>query len=262
MGLASVKFTGLGSMGGELASEIRHWRNAPHVAARMFSAEAIGEAEHAAFIEKIRSDPNRQLYVFHIGGAPKGVLQYELDPRSSRVAMGYYLKDEGDMFSSYGVFAKFLFIERAFLVMGAHKVFGETLGSNAKVRALHERFGYALEGVLRQHVRARPGAAGAMGCAAGAGGAAGAGDAAGAAWGIGSAVGAGDVAGTAGASGAAGAIGGAAGADAAEGAGAFEDVCQYGLLRSEWLSGQSREDIGAAVRAFIAPYRLEDVFVD
>ncbi|MDR1439882.1 MAG: hypothetical protein LBJ10_07710 [Clostridiales bacterium] len=240
MGKASVKFLGLGGMGGEMAAEIRHWRNAPHVARYMFSREAIGQAEHDEFIRKIRSDPNRQLYVFHINGAPKGVLQYELDTRSSRVAMGYYLKDEGDMFSSYGVFAKFLFIEHAFLVLGAHKVFGEALWSNGKVRALHERFGYSLEGVLRQHVRVGGGAGGEgggsanRGCRAGVElGPDGGGD---------------------------GGIGGTGDSGVGD-SGMFEDVCQFGLLRPEWLAGAPRESIGGAVRAFLAPYRLEDIFI-
>jgi UDP-4-amino-4,6-dideoxy-N-acetyl-beta-L-altrosamine N-acetyltransferase len=199
MELAKIRFVGLRKLDSSIAADIRHWRNAPHVSRYMFSRRAVGEAEHADFIDRLKADPDRELYVFYINGVPKGVLQYELRPDARRVSMGYYLKEERDMFGSYGVFAKFLFIEYAFIELGAHKVFGEALKRNEKVLALHERFGYTLEGALREHVPA-------------------------------------------------------AGGDG------YDDVFQYGLLRSEWLRGPCRESIGAIVWKFVERCSLREIF--
>jgi UDP-4-amino-4,6-dideoxy-N-acetyl-beta-L-altrosamine N-acetyltransferase len=152
MNQAEVKFVGLRALDDGMISQIRAWRNAPHVKLCMCHQAHIEEAEHEAYIRAVKDDPNRALFVYYVNGAAKGVLQYEFFPSSNHVTMGYYLKDECDLAGSYGAFAKYFFIEYAFRRMNVHKVFGEVLARNTKVVALHRGFGYKQEGLLRDQV--------------------------------------------------------------------------------------------------------------
>lgn len=75
---------------------VRVWRNHPEVRAVSLTQHEIGPDEHAAWWERIKDDPTREVLVYERGGVPAGVVSlWDIDPDAATLWWGYYLDNEG-----------------------------------------------------------------------------------------------------------------------------------------------------------------------
>lgn len=83
-------------------SNIRLWRNQDFVKKSSLQQHDITQEEHLRFIDKLKTDPNRQMYVFYLDEEPFAVYQYEVNPEKREVINGYYLISEKYQMLGYG----------------------------------------------------------------------------------------------------------------------------------------------------------------
>lgn len=129
------------------------WRNAPEVAAYMYSDHQIGAEEHARWFAGIAGDPRRAYWIIEMDGAPVGLANlYDIDRTHGRCAWAYYLAEPQVRGKGVGSFVEFTMIETVFGEFGLDKLWCEVLASNEAVWKLHERFGFRREACFREHV--------------------------------------------------------------------------------------------------------------
>lgn len=129
------------------------WRNAPQVAAYMYSDHLITPDEHARWFAAIPADPRRAYWIIEVDGKASGLANvYDIDRAHGRAAWAYYLAEEAVRGRGVGSFVEFWMIEQAFGPMGLRKLWCEVLESNEAVWKMHQRFGFQMEARFRGHV--------------------------------------------------------------------------------------------------------------
>ena len=130
------------------------WRNSPEVAAYMYSDHAIGEAEHALWLEAALSRPDRRFWIVELDGAPVGLANLaRIDPDASRSDWAFYLADPAVRGRGVGAAVEYLVLGHVFEELRLNKLWCEVLAGNTAVVRLHERFGFTREALFRDHVR-------------------------------------------------------------------------------------------------------------
>lgn len=131
---------------------IRIWRNQPFVREKMYTQNMITEEEHQKYIEKVKKDPNRGIYVFYLDNEPFGVYQYEIHLEGNYVTNGNYLISEEYQCMGYGVIQIYFINEIIFKILKCHKSYGEVIDYNKNVIMINKKMGANLDGILRQHI--------------------------------------------------------------------------------------------------------------
>jgi len=129
------------------------WRNAPEVAAYMYSDHQISQDEHDRWFAGIEGDDRRAYWIIEVDGVPAGLANfYDIDRRHRRCAWAYYLADPSVRGKGVGSFVEYWMIEQAFGSLGMGKLWCEVLASNEPVWRLHGKFGFVQEARFRRHV--------------------------------------------------------------------------------------------------------------
>jgi UDP-4-amino-4,6-dideoxy-N-acetyl-beta-L-altrosamine N-acetyltransferase len=129
------------------------WRNAPEVAAFMYTDHQISPEEHTRWFAGLNGDPRRDYRIIEVDGVPSGPANfYDIDRAQGRAAWAYYLADPSVRGKGVGGYVEFRMIERAFGDLGLRKLWCEVLITNEPVWKLHQKFGFRQEALLRAHV--------------------------------------------------------------------------------------------------------------
>lgn len=136
----------------ETIANIRTWRNQDFVRKNMFNTHIITEEEHKRYIDKVKQDPNRGLFVFYLDGEPFGVFQYEVNPKERSVTNGNYLIDEEYQSLGYGAIMNYMIGVMEYTYLDVDRVCGEVIDTNQRALKTNLRFGVVVEEVMRNHV--------------------------------------------------------------------------------------------------------------
>ena len=134
------------------------WRNAPEVAAFMYTDHRITPDEHARWFEGLKGDPRRDYRIIEVDGIPAGPANfYDIDRVQGRASWAYYLADPSVRGKGVGGYVEYLMIERAFVELGQgglglRTLWCEVLITNEAVWKLHQKFGFQQEALFRAHV--------------------------------------------------------------------------------------------------------------
>lgn len=129
---------------------VRQWRNHPEVRGCMYTEHEIGEAEHRAWFQRFRDNPDRHLLLAEREGQPFGFVNIQrVDAQALRAEWGFYLAPEAPRRSGQALGLAAL--AHVFETLGLHKLCGEALASNQRSRRFHERLGFTQEAHLRDH---------------------------------------------------------------------------------------------------------------
>lgn len=129
----------------ETIANIRIWRNQDFVRKNMFSTHIITEEEHKKYIEKIKTDPNRGLFVYYLDGEPFGVAAYEMDLKRLMVTGGAYLINEEYQALGYGMILYYMANVIEYFHLGAKREYAEVIDVNKKALSLLYQRGFVLE---------------------------------------------------------------------------------------------------------------------
>ncbi|SFM81877.1 UDP-4-amino-4,6-dideoxy-N-acetyl-beta-L-altrosamine N-acetyltransferase [Marinobacter pelagius] len=129
------------------------WRNEPSVRQNMYTTHEIGLEEHLAWWATTKDSPRHRYFMYEYEGRPAGIVGFTgIDRGNQNASWAFYASPEAPKGS--GSRMEVLALDYAFGELGLHKLSCEVLAFNTSVIRLHEKFGFQVEGVLRdQHKR-------------------------------------------------------------------------------------------------------------
>lgn len=132
---------------------VRDWRNLPEIAAYMYSDHHISEGEHARWFGSAMTDPTKRYWIIELDGAPVGLANlYDISEAQRRAYWAFYLASPEVRGRGVGAFTERFVLRHVFEELGFDKLCCEVLATNAGVVKMHQRYGFQVDGTLRQHV--------------------------------------------------------------------------------------------------------------
>jgi UDP-4-amino-4,6-dideoxy-N-acetyl-beta-L-altrosamine N-acetyltransferase len=132
-------------------SIVLKWRNSYKVRQMMVNNHIIEIEEHKKWFSNISLDKSSEWMVVEYQNNAFGVLYItDIKPTDATCTWGMYIDDKMHN-SGIGVLIEFLAIERMVNKYFIRKICGHYLSSNKMIFALHQRFGFEREGVLKEH---------------------------------------------------------------------------------------------------------------
>lgn len=129
------------------------WRNAPQVAAYMYSGHRIGQAEHDRWFAAALAAPDRRYWIIERDGEPVGLANLtRIDPANRKCDWAYYLGEPSTRGQGIGACVEYIVLQHVFGPMGLNKLCCEVFLDNEPVWRLHESFGFTREALYRDHV--------------------------------------------------------------------------------------------------------------
>lgn len=129
---------------------ILEWRNNPEVRSKMYTNHIITWSEHQRWFKKTSKDPTKKHFIYEEGGLPLGVVAFEnIDIKNKRASWLFY---SGDLSRrGLGRRMEYCALQYAFDNLGLHKLYCEVIAFNTPVLNLHLKFGFIIEGILKDH---------------------------------------------------------------------------------------------------------------
>jgi UDP-4-amino-4,6-dideoxy-N-acetyl-beta-L-altrosamine N-acetyltransferase len=126
------------------------WRNAPSVRSSMYTRHEISQSEHELWWSKV-NDASDQIYLmYEFRGEPLGIVAFNhIDSLSGNSGWAFYASPDAQR--GVGARMEFLALSYCFEDLGLHKLYCEVLEFNESVINLHKKFGFKIEGILREH---------------------------------------------------------------------------------------------------------------
>ncbi|WBS02786.1 UDP-4-amino-4,6-dideoxy-N-acetyl-beta-L-altrosamine N-acetyltransferase [Pseudoduganella sp. SL102] len=148
----SVRFAPLLEQDAAGLERIRELRNAPSVREHMYSDHEITADEHARWLDSLRGNEAQLAWVVLYHGSIEGLVSLSaIRPRHRSAEWAFYLSPEMQGKGVGGV-VEFLLLDLAFGACALEKLNCEVLATNPKVIAMHQKFGFTLEGTRRANV--------------------------------------------------------------------------------------------------------------
>lgn len=125
------------------------WRNMPNVRANMYTRHEISYEEHLQWWARIKENPRFQYKMYENNSTPLGIVGFvDIDKTNKNSSWAFYAAPGAP--KGTGSKMEFLALEYAFHELELHKLYCEVLDFNKPVFRLHEKFGFTIEGILRQ----------------------------------------------------------------------------------------------------------------
>jgi len=125
------------------------WRNSPSVRANMYTRHEISLAEHYAWWEQIQTRVDQQYFMYEYQGIPFGIVAFNgIDKNNKNSSWAFYASPAAP--KGTGSRMEYLALDHAFNSTQLHKLCCEVLAFNMPVIRLHEKFGFMIEGILRE----------------------------------------------------------------------------------------------------------------
>lgn len=116
----------------------------------MYTRHEITIEEHMTWWEKTRQRRDQQYRMFEFAGKPEGIVAFTgIDEDNKNSSWAFYTAPDAPR--GTGLRMEFLALEYAFSQLMLHKLFCEVLAFNAPVIKLHQKFGFKVEGIFREH---------------------------------------------------------------------------------------------------------------
>ena len=137
----------------EDGGQVLAWRNAPHVAAYMYTDHEVDEAEHAAWLSKVVAATDRRYWIILLKERPVGLVNLVgIDTVNRRCDWAYYLGETDTRGQGVGACVEYLVANEVFGPMHLNKLACEVFVANEAVWRLHESFGFVREAHYRDHI--------------------------------------------------------------------------------------------------------------
>lgn len=129
---------------------MRLWRNAPAVRGNMYTRHEISPDEHRSWWARTVAREDQQYFMYELAGVAMGVVSLNgIDRINSNCSWAFYAAPNASR--GAGVRMEYLALTHVFDELGLHKLSCEVLALNASVIRLHQKFGFKVEGIFRQH---------------------------------------------------------------------------------------------------------------
>lgn len=145
-----IEFIPIGELSRREHLRILTIRNQPEVRRNMYTSHLIGEREHFAWIEGLKTDARTLFSAVAYGGRIIGGISLNsISHADKRADWAFYL-DGDTQGKGLGSALEFKFLDYA--LADLQKLNCEVLAFNAPVIKMHKRFGFVEEGIRRRHI--------------------------------------------------------------------------------------------------------------
>lgn len=136
------------------ASMVLAWRNAPEVAAHMYTDHVVTPEEHARWIAAVLHADDRRYWIVQMDDHPVGLANVvRIDRANRRCEFGFYLGEASARGTGAAAAGMYILIRQAFDGLGLQRLTGEAMAENEAAIRLYRSLGFQQEGRLRAHVR-------------------------------------------------------------------------------------------------------------
>jgi UDP-4-amino-4,6-dideoxy-N-acetyl-beta-L-altrosamine N-acetyltransferase len=134
---------------------IRKWRNSDLINNVSFSNQYISAEMQQEWFEKISKDNNGRHWIITADNNAVGYASVKnIDIENSRCEFAsLYLGEPAMLGSGIGAIAEYFLIDYVYNNLNVRKIFCEVLETNSKVIGLHKKFGFEVEGILKDHYK-------------------------------------------------------------------------------------------------------------
>jgi UDP-4-amino-4,6-dideoxy-N-acetyl-beta-L-altrosamine N-acetyltransferase len=131
--------------------QVRDIRNIASVRRSMYNEHIIGPDEHSFWLERVKNDPTKIIFVVLIDEVVSGVVSLSaLDLLHRKSDWAFYLDERTR--GGLGKALEFSLINYAFNTLFLAKLNCEVLETNQAVVDLHQKFGFTVEGFRRSNI--------------------------------------------------------------------------------------------------------------
>lgn len=128
------------------------WRNAPGVRKNMYTQHEISLSEHLSWWNSIKTRVDQKYFMYEAEGKPCGIVAFnKIDLHNENTSWAFYASS--DAAKGTGSRMEFLAIEYVFFELNLNKLNCEVLAFNSPVIKLHQKFGFKVEGIIRQQYK-------------------------------------------------------------------------------------------------------------
>lgn len=125
------------------------WRNEPAVRQNMYTRHIISLDEHMRWWERARESDACKYFMYEFQGLAQGIVGFsQIDQENRNASWAFYAAPEAPR--GTGSRMEMLALDYAFGALNLHKLCCEVLAFNDGVIRLHQKFGFHVEGILRE----------------------------------------------------------------------------------------------------------------
>ncbi|MEM8726023.1 MAG: UDP-4-amino-4,6-dideoxy-N-acetyl-beta-L-altrosamine N-acetyltransferase [Pseudomonadota bacterium] len=135
---------------------VREWRMLPEITRYMYTDPEISPDDQRAWHAKITASPRDRVWIIELtdGDIPVGLMSLtDIDTTHRRACWAYYIAESRARGKGLAKSLELNIYAYVFEELGLSRLWCEVLAFNDRVVSIHEKFGSAVEGVLRQHIR-------------------------------------------------------------------------------------------------------------
>jgi len=132
------------------------WRNNPNVSGMLFDRGKFTLSKQKKWFEKSKKDTTRKQFIIIENKTKKPIGAINLmniDYANLHCDWGYYIGETEYRMGGFAIEAEYMILKFAFEQLGMNKVYCQTFAYNTKVISTHSKFGFVVEGTLRQHYK-------------------------------------------------------------------------------------------------------------
>ncbi len=116
----------------------------------MYTRHEISEEEHLAWWSRTCHRTDQLYFMYERETQPMGIVGLTaIDKINKNCSWAFYASPEAPR--GTGSLMEYLTLEYVFGVLKLHKIYCEVLAFNTPVIKLHQKFGFVVEGIMRQH---------------------------------------------------------------------------------------------------------------
>ncbi|WP_286714662.1 UDP-4-amino-4,6-dideoxy-N-acetyl-beta-L-altrosamine N-acetyltransferase [Marinobacter sp. tcs-11] len=128
------------------------WRNEPSVRENMYTTHEISLGEHQAWWAKVKESDVHKYFIYEQDKQALGVVGFTgIDQANGNSSWAFYASPSAPR--GTGSRMELLALNYAFDELKLHKLCCEVLAFNTPVIKLHEKFGFKVEGILRDQYK-------------------------------------------------------------------------------------------------------------
>lgn len=130
---------------------IRKERNKFSIRKNMLIQKKISKQEQLKWFEDVRNSSSNEFFNIYYKELLIGSGSFkDIDRQNKKCSWGFYIFEK--YFGIFGIIAQYKIIDYAFKYFRIHKLYGRTISTNLKILKIHKKFGFKIEGVLRNHL--------------------------------------------------------------------------------------------------------------
>lgn len=135
------------------SQKLFRWRNLPEIAKNMHTDHEITQEEHDAWFAAAIVNKSRKYWIITRNGVDIGLVNiYDISPENKRCYWAIYVGETNERGVGTGAFVEVLLLDHVFLDLGFHKLCCEVLTQNERGVRQHQKYGFVVEGVYREHI--------------------------------------------------------------------------------------------------------------